>query len=64
MKYLGHVVGSMELHIDMDKFATARDWARKLISKVYSSYWVSPTSIIGLYLTFQVLLHLVLHISI
>ena len=27
VKYLGHVVGSGELRVDMDKVAAVRDWA-------------------------------------
>ena len=27
VKYLGHVVGSGKLHVDMDKVAAVRDWS-------------------------------------
>ena len=38
VKYLGHVFGSGELRVDMDKVATVRNWAPLLISREFSSY--------------------------
>ena len=58
VKYLGHVVGSGELHVDMDKVAAVREWSAPVDIKGFSSFWVLPITTTGSYPTLQRLLHL------
>ena len=41
VKYLGHVVGSGELRVDMDKVAAVRDWAPDVLPGSFLSVLLS-----------------------
>ena len=45
VKYLSHVDGSGELHVDMDKVTAVCDWAAPVNIKGFCSFWVLPTTI-------------------